>query len=60
MNGWMDEQQTGQNHHKAWLSPFTFFLSQLVKVHDNTKTTSQDFHLLIHDTEYIEYKLSLG
>lgn len=45
-----DEQQTGQNHHnKARLSPSRISLfSQLIKVHNNTKTTSQDLHLLIH------------
>ncbi len=59
MDGWMDEeQQTGQSHHnEAWLGHHVrfFFPPQLVKVHDNTKATSQDLHLLIQ--QYRIYRI---
>lgn len=35
-------------HHLRFVFLFFFFPQQLIKVHDNTKTTSQDLHLLIH------------
>ena len=44
-DGWMDgKRQTAESRG----STVYIFLSQLVKVHDNTETTSQDHHLLIH------------
>lgn len=45
---WAESSQRGLTVTISDLFFFSFFSPQLIKVHDNTKTTSQDLHLLIH------------
>ncbi len=56
-DGWMDDEwQTGQiNTMRLDCHHLRFVFSQPVKVQDNTETTSQDLHLLIH--QYRIYRI---